>query len=77
MKTIFQRSLISGLFILIGQSIGTLATVWGTEQFIPVLMIQTGAVLVGIGELIRRQKQDPVETAKPPVDPPQDPPNEP
>lgn len=73
MKTIFQRSLISGLFILVGQAIGTLATVWGTEQFTPVLFIQVGSVLVGVGELIRRQRQDPVETAKPPEDPPTDP----
>jgi hypothetical protein len=73
MKTIFQRSLISGLFILVGQSIGTLATVWGTDQFVPVLMIQSGAVLVGVGELLRRQKQDPVDSVKPPEDPPTNP----
>ena len=68
MKSIFQRSLVSGLFILVGQSVGTLATVWGTVQFAPVLFIQVGAVLVGIGELIRRQKMDPVTA--PPEDPP-------
>jgi hypothetical protein len=73
MKTIFQRSLISGLFILVGQSIGTLATVWGTDQFVPVLMIQSGAILVGVGELLRRQKQDPVDSVKPPEDPPTNP----
>ena len=68
MKSIFQRSLVSGLFILVGQSVGTLATGWGTVQFAPVLFIQVGAVLVGIGELIRRQKMDPVTA--PPEDPP-------
>jgi len=65
MKTPLQRSIVSGLFILVGQAVGTLATVWHTPQFSTVLFIQVGSVLVGIGELIRRQKMNPVEPAPP------------
>lgn len=68
MKTVLERSLVSGMFILVGQAIATLAQVSGTPQFQGVLWTQVGAVLVGVGELIRRQRSDPVDAAeKPPA----------
>ncbi len=64
MKSWIDRSIISGLLILIGQAIATLASVHNTDQFVPVLWIQIGAVVVGLGELIRRQASDPVQSIR-------------
>jgi len=73
MKTWIQRSIISGILIMLGESAVTLVEVWGTEQFPVVAAAKVGAILVFIGEIIRRQKTDPVETPKPPEDPPTSP----
>lgn len=59
-KSIWRRSLVSGLLILVGQGVITLGQAHGTPQFVPMLYVQVGALLVGFAELLRRQKSDPV-----------------
>ena len=66
MKTWIQRSIISGILIMIGESAVTLVEVWGTPQFPTVAAAKIGAILVFIGEIIRRQVKDPVESVPPP-----------
>lgn len=69
MKTWIQRSIISGILIMLGESAVTVVEVWGTPQFPTVAAAKIGAILIFIGEIIRRQKADPVESVKPPEDP--------
>ncbi len=73
MKSWIDRSIIGGVLIMLGESAVTLVEVWNTEQFPVVAAAKIGAILMMIGEVMRRQKMDPVESVKPPEDPPTNP----
>ena len=73
MKSWIQRSIISGILIMAGESAVTLVEVWGTEQFPVVAAAKVGAILIFVGEILRRQVKDPavsVEIHPPPTEPP-------
>ena len=73
MKSWIQRSIISGILIMAGESAVTLVEVWGTAQFPVVAAAKVGAILIFVGEILRRRVKDPVvsvEIHPPPTEPP-------
>lgn len=64
MRSWIQRSIISGILIMAGESAVTLVEVWGTDQFPVVAAAKVGAILIFIGEILRRQVKDPVMTVE-------------
>ena len=64
-KSWIQRSIISGILIMAGESAVTLVEVWHTDQFPIVAAAKFGSILVFVGEILRRQTKDPVVPAPP------------
>lgn len=59
LKTATERSLFGGVLILLGDAIATAAVAWGTPDFWPIVLVQLGGVLAGVGLLVERQRRAP------------------
>lgn len=64
-KRWWQRSIVSGLILLVLAGLAAVVEAWGTEAFWGVVRAQIAAVLLGLGEMIRRQRKDPSSKAGP------------